>query len=483
MRRLCVRGAGLFLLALSAVFADAGVAPVGALAQSRAPESAAEITLSFAPVVKKAAPAVVNIYAEKHIAERVSPFAGDPFFERFFRGKLGPGMTRERVARSLGSGVIVAADGIVVTNQHVIGDADQITVALSDRREFSASVMLSDKESDLAVLRLADGADLPHLEFGDSDALEVGDLVLAIGNPFGVGQTVTSGIISAQARGGAGGRTFIQTDAAINPGNSGGALVDMAGRLVGVNSAILTKSGGSNGIGFAIPGSLVSQAVRQAQAGSHSLGRPYLGVQMQTVDAGIARSLGLDRPQGVILTRVAPQSPFAQIGLGPGSVVLAVDRDPVNDAAELNFRLLALGLGASAEVQALKDGLFVTRTMPLAAPPETPERDISEISGGALSGLYVANLNPAVAEELIEELGKGYVGHAYKALAEGGGVVVLSARGRSARTDLRLGDLIRSINGRVVRTVDDFEARLRREDDISMITIERLGRPIILRRR
>ena len=211
-------------------------------------------------------------------------------------------------------------------------------MALSDRREFAAEILLEDEAADLAVLQILDiEAVLPTLEFGDSDALEVGDLVLAIGNPFGVGQTVTSGIVSAQARTGSSGRTFIQTDAAINPGNSGGALVDMSGKLVGVNSAILTRSGGSNGIGFAIPASLVAQAVAQAERGAARLSRPWLGIDGQTVDASIASTLGLERPQGVLLTRVARKSPLAAAGLAPGSVVLSIDGEPIDDLAELVF--------------------------------------------------------------------------------------------------------------------------------------------------
>ncbi|MBT31166.1 MAG: serine protease, partial [Thalassobius sp.] len=217
-----------------------------------------EIQLGFAPLVKQAAPAVVNIYAKRIVAERSSPFQNDPFFRQFF-GNLG--QPRQRVQNSLGSGVILSGDGIVVTNYHVVGEATEIRVVLTDRREFDAQVMLSDQESDLAVLQLEGAEDMPHLTLRDSDRVEVGELVLAIGNPFGVGQTVSSGIVSGLARSGAAVGSargyFLQTDAAINPGNSGGALIDVNGRLIGVNTRILTRSGGSNGIGFAIPANLV----------------------------------------------------------------------------------------------------------------------------------------------------------------------------------------------------------------------------------
>ncbi|MEX1147469.1 MAG: trypsin-like peptidase domain-containing protein, partial [Sphingomonadales bacterium] len=240
----------------------------GATAQERAvPQSQADVQLSFAPVVKAVTPAVVNIYTRRVVRSdpQASPFFDDPFFRRFFGDGPAMGTPRERVQRSLGSGVIVSADGIIVTSHHVIGEADQITVALYDRREFEAEVVLSDESTDLAVLRIdTEGEELPHLELRDSDTLEVGDLVLAIGNPFGVGQTVTSGIVSAVARTNVGVsdyQFFIQTDAAINPGNSGGALVTLDGKLAGINTAIYSRTGGSIGIGFAIPSNMVGSVV------------------------------------------------------------------------------------------------------------------------------------------------------------------------------------------------------------------------------
>ncbi|HHC29646.1 MAG TPA: trypsin-like serine protease, partial [Rhodobacterales bacterium] len=225
--------------------------PGGLAAKSTVPQSRAQVQLTFAPVVERAAPSVVNIYAKQVVAEQVSPFFEDPFFRQFF-GDLGAVRPKEK--NSLGSGVIVG-DGLVVSNFHVVENATEIRVVLADRREFDGELVLADERADLAVIRVAGGENLPTLDLADSDALAVGDLVLAIGNPFGVGQTVSSGIISGLARSGRGGGAFnagsyfIQTDAPINPGNSGGALVDMAGRLVGINTQILTRSGGSNGIG------------------------------------------------------------------------------------------------------------------------------------------------------------------------------------------------------------------------------------------
>ena len=273
-----------------------------AAAQSPAvPTSRELIHLSFAPVVKKVAPAVVNVFSRRVVRTAEGPAAlfNDPLFRRFFGNRLPMGMPRERVENSLGSGVILDAAGFIVTNHHVIKDAQEVLVVLADRREFEAKIVLADEHADLAVLRIdAHGEKLPALQLGDSDALEVGDLVLAIGDPFGVGQTVTSGIVSGLARtiGANDFRSFIQTDAAINPGNSGGALVDLDGRLVGINAAIFSQSGGSIGIGFAIPASLV-RGVLQAAVSGRKITRPWLGATGQGVTAEIAQSLGLPRPE------------------------------------------------------------------------------------------------------------------------------------------------------------------------------------------
>ena len=268
------------------------------------PQSPGQVRLSFAPVVKKAAPAVVNVYVS-HV-ERMprNPLFDDPIFQRFFGG--GGGET-ERVQKALGSGVLVDPSGLVVTNYHVIENATEVKVALADRREFEAEIVLRDPRTDLAVLRLKGGDRFPTLELGDSDALEVGDFVIAIGDPFGVGQTVTQGIVSALARTQVGASDygfFIQTDAAINPGNSGGALVDLDGRLIGINSMIYSRSGGSMGLGFAIPVNMVKGVVAAALQGGTSVKRPWLGATLQNVSKDIADNLGLDRPTGALVVEV-----------------------------------------------------------------------------------------------------------------------------------------------------------------------------------
>ena len=404
-----------------------------ALAQGQVPASDAEVKLSYAPVVKSAAPSVVNIYARRVVQAQASPFANDPFFSQFFNMQ-----TRPRLQNSLGSGVILGDGGIVVSNYHVVGNATDIRVVLADKREFDAELVLADQQTDLAVLRLTDAPALPALEFADSDSVEVGDLVLAIGNPFGVGQTVSSGIISASARSGqVGGRPgyFIQTDAPINPGNSGGALVDMTGKLVGINTAIVTRSGGSNGIGFAIPANLVRQYVAQAEAGQTELSRPWAGVTVQPIDGPLAEALGLDIPQGVLISALHPLSPLVTAGLKVGDVVTAIGGLPVDGAPEMQFRLLTLGVGVATEVEFLRDFTAQTVSVSLAPAPENPPRDVLRIEARSiLNGLTAANANPG----LVTELGLPF---------ETTGVIVLSVEGVAARTRLRPGDILRRING------------------------------------
>ncbi len=438
-------------------------------AETRVPESQAEISLSFVPLVKEAAPAVVNIYATRVVESRPSPFQQDPFFRDFFRD-FAP--SRPRVQNSLGSGVILSEDGIAVTNYHVVGQASDIRVVLNDRREYSASVLLSDEESDLAVLKLDGARDMPHLPLRDSDTVEVGELVLAIGNPFGVGQTVSSGIVSGLARSGtangSGRGYFIQTDAPINPGNSGGALVDTVGRLVGINTSILTRSGGSNGIGFAIPASLVAQFVDQARAGQTRFQRPWAGLSGQPVDADLAQSFGLDVPGGVVITRIHPASPFAAAGLAVGDVITAVDGQPVNTPPEMIYRMSVRGLGAKARVTVARDGAMRDLTVPLIAPPDDPPRDTLDWGDrGPIPGLVAANANPAVADEY--------------GLPDGlNGVVVLDPGPFGGRIDLRRGDVLRSVNGVRIDTTEDLRRILPRLSGGVALELQRGNRRLFL---
>ncbi len=391
--------------ALAALLFSIGLdaAPVAA---EQTPSNRAEITLTFAPVVKATSPAVVNIYTSKVVRRQGNRLFDDPFFKRFF-GDSFPfryGPDRERVENSLGSGVILRPDGVIVTNHHVIRGADEIRVVLTDKREFQANLLLSDERTDIAVLKVVEpkGA-LPTVAFGDSDDLEVGDLVLAIGNPFGVGQTVTSGIVSGLARTSVGitdFRSFIQTDAAINPGNSGGALVDVAGRLVGINTAIFSKSGGSQGIGFAVPANMVRRVVNSAVAGQE-LVRPWLGFSGRDVDAEVAGALGLPRPGGVIVESVHPSGPAADAGLERGDIVLEVEGRPVDDGQGLRFYFATRELGGDVDIAVLRDGGMKPLTFALLPPPEVPPRDRTDLVGNfPISGIRVVNLSPRVADEL-----------------------------------------------------------------------------------
>ena len=312
----------------------AGVAPWPALGQARqVPETREQVTLSFAPLVKQTQAAVVNVYGARVEKRPQNPFMDDPFFRRFF-GDGGFGVPRERVQRSLGSGVVVdAGAGLVVTNNHVIENMSEVKVAFADKREVEATILLRDPRTDLAVLKLADAKNLTAIELADTDELQVGDIVLAMGNPFGVGQTVTQGIVSALARtqiGVGDAQSFIQTDAAINPGNSGGALVDVNGHLVGINTAMYSRSGGSSGIGFAIPVSSARNIMEQIiQNGAVTRG--WIGVEAQEITPELAESFGLPDSEGALIAGVVRGSPADAAGIRPGDVLLTVGDKPVKD--------------------------------------------------------------------------------------------------------------------------------------------------------
>jgi len=442
-----------------------------ALGQERVvPESQVAIKQSFAPVVKKAAPAVVNVYVQHRVEQTASPFLDDPFFRQFFGDSFG--IPRERIENSLGSGVLASPDGVVVTNNHVIqgsGEAE-ITVALSDGREFPAKVILKDDQSDLAVLRLdAKGVQFPSIVFADSDSLEVGDLVLAIGDPFGVGQTVTSGIVSALARTQVGisdYQFFIQTDAAINPGNSGGALVNMDGKLIGINTAIFSRSGGSHGIGFAIPSNMVRLVVQAALKGG-KVQRPWLGASLQPVTPDIAESLGLAAPSGALVSNVRANGPAARAGLQAGDVVVGVDDKPVQDPHAFQYRFVTKGIGGQANLSVLRKGQKLTTTIALIAPVEDPPRDARDLGGHhPLTGCKIANLSPAVAQELgIDDDSRM-------------GVVVLDVKDKTpaARIGVKRGDIVVAVNNEKVKSVAQLVSVLDLAGGGWRLSVERDGK-------
>lgn len=417
------------------------------------PTDAMTMKSSFAPVVREAAPAVVNISAQSLQRNR------DPFFQLFGGGQ-------PRVAQSAGSGVIVRSDGVVVTNNHVIAGAQQITVVLNDRREFPARILLADERSDIAVLQLENVTDqLPVLPIDAQEEQQVGDLVLAIGNPFGVGQTVTNGIISALNRTETGisdSGSFIQTDAAINPGNSGGPLVDMDGDVIGINTAIFSRSGSSSGVGFAVPASMVQRVVDSALGGATSVVRPWLGVRGESVSADVARSLGLDRPQGLLITDVYPNGPGARAGIREGDVVTAIDGAEINDQGGLNFRVGTRDPNDAVAVTVVRDG----RSQQLNARVQTlpGDRELGDgelVRQGALAGLRVVTLSPALADSLGGD-----------PFATGAIVTAVDPRSYAGRLGLRPRDIILSVDGRSLTSSAMLNAATRGDG----LTIIRGGR-------
>ena len=446
--------------------------PQASFAGIALPQSAEEITLSFAPLVKRIAPAVVNVYASQKVVQR-SPFDGDPFFERFF-GRNSLNRPRRRNKNSLGSGVIVDKSGIIITNHHVIKNADKVKVVLSDGREFDAEISLRDDKADLAVLKISSDQAFPTIPIGDSDNVDVGDLILAVGNPFGVGQTVTSGIISALARSQVGISDFgffMQTDAAINPGNSGGALVDMRGNLIGINTAIFSKSGGSNGIGFAIPSNMVKVVLRSIELGGDRITRPWIGASFQNVTSDIAQNLGLKRPSGAMVVGIVPDGPADIAGLKLGDVILAVNNQSIDHPNAMGYRLATVGIGNSASLTVLSRQSRKILSIDLQAAPETvPRHEVLLEGRNPFSGLTVLNLSPAVIDEL------GMEGNMK-------GVVIAQVHPRSIARRYRLQkhDIIRNINERKITDTRQLKKLLNRQRDIWQFVIERDGR--LLRRR
>lgn len=449
------------ILALSVV---AGPALAQPEPERAPPSSAVAMKSSFAPIVRRTAPAVVNISAKRLVRAQT-----DPFWQLF-----GLGVPQQRLAASLGSGVIVRSDGIVVTNNHVVENGQEITVALNDRREFPARILLADPRTDLAVLKIDVGAErLPTLPLDDGRDTQVGDLVLAIGDPFGVGQTVTNGIVSAVNRTtdptGEAGSAYIQTDAAINPGNSGGALVDMDGDLIGVNSFILSRSGASAGVGFAIPAVVVRRVVDTAVGGGQRVVRPWFGARTQSVTSEMAKSLGLALPQGALVADLWPGGAAARAGLRQGDVVLEADGKRVVDAATLSYLINTHKPGDTIPLlirrASGKDEAVTLRAEP---PPSTPAKDERTLAGRhPFDSATVVNISPALAGELgIDPF-------------TGPGVLVTQVGGGLARgAGLRPGDIVREVNGQKIREVRDLAAAVSTPTRMWRVTIERNGQTV-----
>jgi len=445
------------------------LSPVAHAQDRVVPRSGTELKLSFAPVVKRATPSVVNVYAARAVEVR-NPLFDDPLFRRFFGA---PGnIPREQMQRSLGSGVIVDASGLIITNNHVVEGATEVKVSLADKREFEAEIVLKDSRTDLAVLRVKDASKerFPAIEFGNSDELQVGDVVLAIGNPFGVGQTVTHGIVSALARTQVGitdYQFFIQTDAAINPGNSGGALVDLSGRLVGINTAIFSRSGGSQGIGFAIPANMVQVVAASAKRGGNAVKRPWLGAKLQNITPELAEGLGLKRASGALVASVSSNSPAARAGLKSGDVIVSIDGQTVEDQNGFEYRFGLRPLGGHAQVGVLRGANETTVAVALVTAPERPREEIVIKARSPLTGAKVGNLSPALADELRLDPATE-------------GVVVLEIAGGSPaqRLGFQRGDVVLEINEKKVGTSKELEKVTRDTNRLWQITILRNGRQV-----
>jgi Do/DeqQ family serine protease len=433
----------------------------------RVPASPAELNLSYAPIVQRVQPAVVNVYAAKMVQNR-NPLMDDPIFRRFFGGG---GQQPEQMQRSLGSGVMVDSSGLVVTNVHVIEGADQVKVSLADKREFEAEIVLKDTRSDLAVLRLKDVHEkFPTLDFANSDELQVGDVVLAIGNPFGVGQTVTHGIISALARTQVGitdYQFFIQTDAAINPGNSGGALVDMTGRLAGVNTAIYSRSGGSQGIGFAIPANMVRVVVASAKSGGKAVKRPWLGAGLQAVTPEIAETLGLKLPSGALVANVSPNSPAARAGLKLSDLIVAIDGQTVDDPNAFGYRFATHPLGGTSQIDVQRAGKTIKLTVPLEPAPDTDRDEVALTTRSPLQGATVANISPAVADELHLDTN-----------TEGVVVTDLVDGATAADVGFQKGDIILAVNNQKIAKTTDLVKATKDSARVWRIVVVRGGQQI-----
>jgi len=452
--------------------------PAAAAVALNAPQS------NFVPVVKAAAPAVVNISTTRVVqssgGQFQSPFMDDPFFRHFFGDEFsrrfnGP---RKREESSLGSGVIVDSAGYIVTNNHVIAQADEIKVLLSDEREFTGKVVGTDPKTDLAVIKI-DAKNLPTVPWGDSNSLEVGEYVLAVGNPFGLNQTITMGIVSAVGRANVGiadYEDFIQTDAAINPGNSGGALVNTRGELVGINTAIFSRSGGYMGIGFAVPANM-ARSVMESLIKTGKVVRGWLGVSIQKVTTDLAKQFDLSDAKGALVSEVIDNSPAAKHGIKSGDVIVAFDGKPVDNPTVLRNIVAATDVGRKVKVNVVRDGKQKTLTVKIAEQPkdlarlDEEEGAKSEGVNSSLAGLEVSNITPELARRL-------------KVPEDTTGVVVTSVEpGTAAHSaGVKRGDVIIEVNRRRIGSVKDFRdvtGKLKKKESI-LLRINRQGGKIFI---
>ncbi len=488
-RTFCRRTALLVLLALiiagmwPQVLAKAAVEPVGPQPNSldRPLNSLRDLNQAFIDIAARVKPAVVTVSTERIFHQRIypfgNPFAGDPFFNFFFNPRQHPREPQEREYRQqgLGSGVVVSHDGYILTNNHVIKDADSIYVRTYDGNRYSAKVVGADPHTDIAVLKI-EAEKLPYLEFGNSDDLQVGEIVLAIGSPMSenLAYTVTQGIVSAKGRSNVGladYEDFIQTDAAINPGNSGGPLVNLDGELVGLNTAIVSRSGGFQGIGFAVP-SRMAESVMNSLIDNGRVVRGWMGVYIQEVNDQIASAFGLDEVRGALISEVLEDSPAEDAGLEAGDIVIALDGRPIRDAAELRNSVASSRPGARVELTILRDGKTKTVKMELGELPDelaetTPQGDDTE----EILGFTVQTLDRSLAERLgISPRLSGVV------------VTEIDPQSNAARSGVQQGDLITSVNRHPVTNVREFKEQIKsiRSGSTVLLKVVRDGRGLYL---
>ncbi len=435
--------------------------------------------ITMAPAAKRAMPAVVKVSVSKVVkapAGMQMPEGMDPMFRQFFGNGFGNGSDVPRSHREagLGSGVIVSPDGYILTNNHVVDDASDVRVTLADRREFKGRVVGKDAKIDLAVVKI-DANNLPVITVGNSSKMEVGDCVLAIGNPYGVGQTVTMGIISATGRAGLGiedYEDFIQTDAAINPGNSGGALVNDRGELVGINTAILAgNSGGNQGIGFAVPVNLARQVMDQIVTNGHVV-RSYLGIQVQDVTPGIAKAMGLNGPEGALISQVTPDSPAQRAGLQSGDVITQINGTPVETSNQLRMTVSMMNAGQSVKLNVIRDGQPRVITAQVS---EMPGEHIQRASNDqdhtdkTLQGVRVEDLDVQSARQLgLPANSKGVV------------VTDVDPASQAAAAGLHEGDVIQEVNRKPVTNAQEFAQALHKSNGESLLLVNRKGNRLFL---
>ena len=444
---------------------------IPAVSASNGTNGAAALVTTFAPIVRNAQPAVVSITSTKVVKvsgdENLAPFFNDPLFRQFFGDRdAGPqnrsGKPHEEREQGLGSGVIVSPDGYILTNNHVIEGANQIEVYTADQRELKGRVIGTDPQTDIAVVKV-EAKDLPTLPIADSAQVQVGDIALAIGNPFGIGQTVTMGIISATGRGNLGiedYEDFIQTDAAINPGNSGGALINTSGQLIGVNTAILSRAGGNQGVGFAVPANLARSVMNQLLRNGKVM-RGYLGVMIQPVTPEIAKAFNLPDARGALVGEVTPDSPAAKAGLMQGDVITELNGERVDESRALRLKISQLAPGSSVRLKVIRDGNPREITVTLGElPNEKAAANNAQPENSSPSGLSVENLTPQLARQL--------------ALPSNvSGVLVTGVQDGSRADDagLRRGDVIQQVNRQPVRNVAEFERAMKQAGDKSTLLL------------